>query len=167
MHKRIVGPLLAVLAMAGCGDSGTSPGTTGSFQATVSGEFSAELAGAAAFGIYHREGFGVAMQPTDATHLLGVGQHAEARPPVGTYEINDPETASEFFGVYLRDTTQGLWTFTSVSGELNITTSTPSRLEGWFHMAARGYRAGNTSYQGEVEVDGTFSATCAVGARCD
>jgi hypothetical protein len=167
MMKRIVWPLLAVLAMAGCDDDGTSPGVGGTFQATVTGEISAELAGAAAFGIYAREGFGVAMTPTDVTHLIGLGQHAEDRPPVGTYEITPAEDAAEFFGVYLRETAQGLWAFTSVSGELEITRSTASRVEGTFQLTARGYRAGDTSYQGEVEISGSFSATCAPGARCD
>lgn len=165
MHKRIIWPLVAALALLGCGDSGTSPQDTGTFEATVSGDYAVELQGAAEFGIYHGEGFGVALAPGDPHHLLGLGHHAQARPAAGTYTVSPPDNAQEFFAMFLRDTPQGLWGLASEEGEVNITTSTASRVEGSFNLVARGFMGGDTPSQ--VQIEGTFSATCARGARCD
>jgi hypothetical protein len=48
-------PILAALGMAACGE-GTGPEVTGTFEASVSGEFSDDLAGVAEFGIFTGEG---------------------------------------------------------------------------------------------------------------
>jgi hypothetical protein len=168
MTKRFLWPLAAALAafpILGCGDS-TGPGAEGTFEVRLGGEFSEDLDGTAEFGIFVNEGFGLSMTPSQVGHLLGLGHREEARPAVGTFTIGSPNEEGVFFALYMRQTPQGLATFLSREGELEITSSTESRLEGAFWFTARGTLPGEPGER-EVLVEATFSASCASGARCE
>jgi hypothetical protein len=89
----------------------------------------------AEFGIFTGEGLGLSFRPSEPQRLLGIGHRDEARPAPGTYTIGTPEEPV-FFAVYMHQTNQGLHTFISESGELVITSSTASRLDGSFEFRA-------------------------------
>jgi hypothetical protein len=155
-----------VLAATGCGDP-TEPPVAGTFEAVVSGEYSLDLEGSASFGIFPGEGFGLTLQPVTPGQILGFGHRAESRPAVGSYQLADPATEGAFFALFMNQTPQGLATFTTGSGQLVITESSAARLAGSFDLTARGFLAGDPVNEREVRISGTFSASCAAGARCD
>lgn len=157
---------MAAAMVVACGES-TGPGVEGSFEASVSGEYSLEMDGTAEFGIFSGEGFGLSMVARDGTQTLGFGRRAESRPAVGTYVIEEPDSETEFFALYLRQGPEGLGTFLSRSGEFVITASSATRVEGSFSVRARGFISGQP-LEREVLIEGTFSASCARNAaRCD
>jgi hypothetical protein len=154
------------VVLGGCGDS-TGPGADGTFEAHVRGEVSAEVVGRAAFGSHRGEGFGLVMVPEDASHWIGIGNRREGRPAVGTYPLTPPTSDAQFYAAYMYQTAAGLAGFTSVSGEMVITTSTETLLEGTFVFTARGTLTGDPENQREVVVEGWFSAGCDRSGRCN
>jgi hypothetical protein len=165
MNTWLKGSLVVVVGALACGD-GTGPGVSGTFEAVVSGSYSGEMSGEAEFGIFAGEGFGLSMHG-GAGQLFGIGHRTEARPAVGTYEVGDPEEEGIFFALYVRSTPEGVATLVSTEGELEITHSTATRLEGSFAIHARGTVAGDPFEEREVLVEGVFNASCARNARCE
>jgi hypothetical protein len=166
MRTRFVWPYLAAVMVVACGES-TAPVVEGSFEASVTGEFSLEMDGTAEFGIFSGEGFGMSLVARDGTQTLGFGRRAESRPAVSTYVIEEPDSQTEIFALYLRQGPEGLGTFLSRSGEVVITASSATRLEGTFSLRARGFITGQPSER-EVVIEGAFSASCArTATRCE
>lgn len=158
--------LAVAVLVGGCGD-GTGPGATGTFEATVRGEFSEDVEGRAQFGSHRGEGFGLVMTPDDASHWIGIGNRNEGRPAVGTYPFAAPTSLTEYYAAYMHQSVSGVAAFTSVSGEMVVTTSTSSLLEGTFVFTGRGTLVGDPENERQVIVEGTFSASCDRSARCD
>jgi hypothetical protein len=159
-------PLALAMLVSACGDS-TEPVPTGTFEATVTGEFFEELSGRAQFGYFQGEGFGLVMT-VEGSHWIGLGARAEARPPAGTYEIQVPSDEAPMFAAFMHfDPNSGLSAFTSISGEAEITRSTPELMEGSFIFTARGSLPGAPDFILQVTVEGTFSASCNRDGRCN
>jgi hypothetical protein len=159
-------PLLAALLITACGD-GTAPAIEGTFEGSVSGAVSADMAGSAEFGTYTGEGFGLSMQSANPLVVLGIGQRREARPAVGSYPVGQPEEEGVFFAVYMQQTPGGGVSFVSQSGEFTITASSEAELVGSFQFSAVQITPGHVEETQEIWVTGTFQASCARGARCD
>jgi hypothetical protein len=169
MTMRYGGLVVAALALAACTETTALPEPEpepGSFQAAVTGGVPAEAAGEAVFGIYFDDGFRVTLTADDAPpRTIHIHSRPEGRPGVGTYFIEDP--AQTLLGFSARYTQQGdgmVVTFTSRSGELAITESTRTRIEGTFAFRATVRLPGETDER-EVLVEGAFSAPC-VTAFC-
>jgi hypothetical protein len=169
MTKRYGGMLLAGLTLTACTETTALPEPEpepGSFQAAVIGGVSAEASGEAVFGIYFDDGFRVTLTADQAPpRTIHIHSRPEGRPGVGTYSIEDP--AQTLLGFSARYTQQGdgmVVTFTSRSGELAITESTRTRIEGTFAFRATVRLPGEPDER-EVLVEGAFSATC-VTAFC-
>jgi hypothetical protein len=169
MLRRLL-PLTAGLALSAsllaCGDP-TEPGGDGVFEAQVSGDISLELQGRSMFGVFPGEGFGLSLQPDGASHLLAIARRTEARPAVGTYAMASPDNTGAYYGILIAQGTAGPITFASYEGELVVTASSATRLEGTFSFAARDYMGPNQMGSQEVWVTGSFSAPCSRDARCD
>jgi len=155
---------VAVLSVAvlACGGDTTAPEPDpGVFEAAVSGEHSAGLDGEATFGIYSGVGFRLLLTPEGAdTHVIEIGYRPQARPGTGSYPILDPmATELDFTAHYTRQDGDGSATFRSRSGELLITTSEPTRMEGTFTFQATVTLPGSTE-ELEVTVEGAFDAPC-------
>jgi hypothetical protein len=166
MRRWAAWSLGVAVVVGGCGDS-TGPGESGTFEAHVRGEVSADVVGRAQFGSHRGEGFGLVMSPEDASHWIGIGNRNEGRPAVGTYPLTRPTSDAQFYAAYMHQSAAGLVGFTSISGEMVITTSTESLLEGTFVFTARGTLTGDPENQREVIVEGTFAARCDRSARCN
>lgn len=159
-------PLLLTLALAGCLDRTTGPVIEGEFEANISGQYDEELSGSARFGISEDGGFAITMIPVDPNHLIGIGYPSDERPEPGIYTIGDPES-DHFFAFYSRTTVEGIVTFFSYDGQLEITSSTPERMEGWINFLALGELPWEPGTEAEILVDATFTAECGPPARCD
>jgi hypothetical protein len=165
MRNRFV-PLLAVMALAACLEDTAGPIAGGSFEATLAGQYEDELSGTAHFGWNPGEGFAITLSPFDVNHLLAIGHPDNGRPAVGAYDLESLEEEG-FFGFYARNTVDGVVTFVSYDGILEITTSTSDLVEGWITFLARAELPWQPGELAEISVDATFSAVCGGGVRCD
>ncbi len=158
--------LVLCAAIAGCGD-GTGPsddtepvtGSSGSFQATVSGDLALSLSGSAVFGVQTQQGqraFAIGLIKGDPgsndSDLIVIARNNTSTPVPGTYTIvsgscttcteNDfacgfiHQVTSLDFGIYLSES--GSLTLESVSSEL---------LKGFFTFTATDFLTGGSVTQ--------------------
>ena len=159
--RQLVAVAFAWVLAAAC-HNGTEPNANGTYSATVTGVVNASFSGTATFVVNATE-LGLGMTPSGDGWVLGFFALPRVRPDAGaTFEIvpntssrpiapNAYVTATEFF-------VGGNRFWTSTSGELRITASSPDRLGGTFHFTAQSSGAG--SIPGEVTITGTFEAVC-------
>jgi len=163
----MVASLLLGLGVLSCGGDGiTSPGTG---NVSASGAVSASGNGVAIFQSVSIGGtnlFQIAVQPAmqtgDAVWQLQIVRYAE-RPAVGTYPLVELSASSgdptaNF--AYMSGGTMEL--FTAVSGELFITSSSPTAVRGTFTFTAES----TTNSARTVMVEGSFAAMCPPGTTC-
>jgi hypothetical protein len=170
--RRPLRPLLAALLLAlgvvSCSDGVTVPGM-GSANVSASGAVSASGDGVAIFQSVNTGGtslFQIAMQPVlppdGATWQVQVVRYAD-RPAIGTYQLValSPSTTepTAFFYYANAGTTE---MFGAVSGELTITSSSPTSVRGAFTFTAQS----TTNSARTVTVQGSFTAECPPGATC-
>ena len=161
--------ILALFALtAACGGDSVGPGGLGSGSITATGTVSTSGSGIAVFQSASSGGsslFQVAIAPLSqgaTVWMLQIASYA-GRPPVGTYQLSalsgsstDP-TATFYYG-----TSGNLQTFNSTSGQLVITSSSPSSVRGTFNFTGTDVGGGS----GSVTAHGTFNAPCAPGTTC-
>lgn len=164
--KRTGSVLLLALVLTACIDRTTGPVLEGHFDASVSGEYDEALSGSARFGVTPGEGFAITFMPGDPNHLIGLGFPADERPEVGSYTVGDPESEF-FFAFYARSTVEGIVTFISYDGTMEITASDSDEIEGWLSFLAVGELPWEPGVEAQILVDITFTAVCASGARCN
>lgn len=158
MNKRSAWVLvLAVVTFAAC-DLSTEGDTGGTFDATVTGAISSEMEGTAIFFSSANGEFSLSMtDPADgeAVAVAGLG----GKPGVGTTSIEHHDSETGFIAAYAReDAPQG--NFSSVDGEIVITSSTSTRLQGTVTFEAIGFRADDPETEVTVDVVANFDARC-------
>lgn len=167
MRRTMMASLLLGLGVLSCGGDGiTSPGTG---NVSASGAVSASGNGVAIFQSVSVGGtnlFQIAVQPVTqgggTVWQLQIVRYAE-RPAVGTYQLVELSSSSSdptANFVYTSGGTTEL--FTALSGELVITSSSPSAVHGTFTFTAES----TTDAARTVTVEGSFAAMCPPGTTC-
>ena len=158
--------LLSVTA-AGCGGDSLGPGI-GSGSLTASGAVSASGSGPALFQSMSSGGtslFQVALAPLSQsanTWTLQIASYS-GRPAAGTYSLtalssSSPNPTATFYYI----SSGNMQMFNSTSGQLVISSSSPSVVRGTFTFTATDPAGGS----GTVSVHGSFDAQCAPGTTC-
>jgi Family of unknown function (DUF6252) len=161
---------LLTLAALGCGDGPLAPGEKeGTGTITASGAVTASGSGLALFQSVSIGGTSLfqilvapAGQATTNTWELQIANYS-GRLAAGTYRLSalspsSPDPTASFY--YVNGGTMDL--YNSTSGELVITSSSPSAVKGTFTFTAT--RAGSTP--STVTAQGSFNAKCAPGLAC-
>lgn len=166
MKRHMIGGLLAaVLALGACEEGPAGPegtGSTGNFEATISGGFNANLSGTALSGT-QQGAYLIRLDDTDVQGLPGViGLFRVAgRPPVGTFSVSTDQTATAaFIGIAITGQTAGQngLAFQADSGSVTITQSSTSRVQGSFNLVGTGYRGVTPDSTFAVTITGQFDA---------
>jgi hypothetical protein len=162
--RRIIGVLAAVLALGACKDDGTGPdaNTAGSFEATMSGGFSASLSGTARSGTVQGY-YLISMEDTDVQGLPGgiALLRPGGRPAAGSYTVTDDLFSQTSFlaGAGTGDVaSQNGLNFDATSGTVTITESTASNVRGTFQLSGVGSRALTPTTTFPITVTGSFNS---------
>jgi len=152
--------LLLTISLAACdsgsnnddnGDGNVQPGT---FSASVTGDVTASLSGAATSTVFGST-WGITLAP-GTTQTITMVASGTGRPQEGEYVLRratqegGPVLAGEFFGSLVL---QGSNSYSIREGTLTVTSSAPTRVEGTFTFKADRF-VGE-----EVEVEGAFNTT--------
>ena len=159
---------LAFLSLAACGSDSVGPGGLGSGSITATGTVSTSGSGIAVFQSISSGGsslFQVAIAPLSqsaSTWTLQIASYS-GRPPVGTYQLSALSGSSTDPTATFYYTSGGnMQMFNSTSGQLVITSSSPSSVRGTFNFTGTDVSGGS----GSVTAHGTFNAPCAPGTTC-
>jgi hypothetical protein len=163
--RQIIGLLAAALALGACKDDGTGPDAdaVGSFQATMSGGFSATLSGTARSGLGQGAFYTVSMQAADIQGLPGsiVLLRPGNRPGAGAYAVTSDVFSTTSFlaaaGTGQVQSQNGLY-FEATSGNVVIIESNPSQLRGTFQLNGVGYRTLTPNSTFAMTVSGSFNS---------
>jgi Family of unknown function (DUF6252) len=169
MRPKTMAALLLGLGVVSCGDSISGPSGLGTGNVSASGAVSASDQGVAVFQSVSVGGtslFQIAVQPAaqtgDGVWQLQIVRYAE-RPAVGTYPIVELSSTSTDPTANFYYTTGGtMEMFAAVSGELVITSSSPTTVRGTFTFTAES----TTNSTRTVTVQGSFAAACPPGTTC-
>jgi hypothetical protein len=169
MRPNTIAALLLTLALVSCGDSISGPPGLGTGSVSASGAVSASGHGVAIFQSASVGGtnlFQIVVQPAaqtgDGVWQLQIVRYAE-RPAVGTYQIVELSSSSTDPTANFYYTTGGtMEMFAAVSGELVVTSSSPTVVRGTFTFTAES----TTNSTRTVTVQGSFAAACPVGTTC-
>ena len=152
----------------GCGSDGVLAPGIGSGSLTASGAVTASGTGIALFQSISSGGtslFQILIAPTSqsgTTWQLQIANYS-GRPAAGTYSLSALSPSSPNPTASLYYTSGGtMQMFNSTSGQLVISSSSPSSVRGTFTFTATD-PAGGT---GTVTANGTFNAQCAPGLSC-
>lgn len=153
---------------AACGSDSVGPGGLGSGSVTATGSVSTSGSGIAVFQSVSSGGtslFQVAIAPLSqsaTTWTLQIASYA-GRLPVGTYQLSALSGSSTDPTATFYYTSGGnMQMFNSTSGQLVITSSSPSSVRGTFNFTGTDVAGGSAS----VTAHGTFNAPCAPGITC-
>ncbi|MEX2111209.1 MAG: hypothetical protein WD802_11425 [Gemmatimonadaceae bacterium] len=164
----VAASIIVSLAGTGCGsDSLVAPGI-GSGTLTATGAVSASGTGLALFQSVSSGGtnlFQILIAPASqstTTWQLQIANYS-GRPAAGTYNLSalSPSSADPTASLYY--TSGGtMQVFNSTSGQLVISSSSPSSVRGTFTFTATDPAGGTAT----VTANGTFNAQCAPGLTC-
>ena len=162
----IAGLLAMALGLGACEEGPSGPDdsdSVGTFEATITGGFSASMSGEAVSGASQGGGYVILMQDPSVNGLLGqIGLfRAGARPAAGSYTVSGDQTSTAaFLGIAVtgQTTTQNGLTFNANSGAVTITESTATRVRGTFALSGIGSRAARPDSTFSVGVTGEFDA---------
>lgn len=166
MKRQTIGGLLAVvLALGACEEGPAGPESTtdtGSFEASISGGFTASLTGTALAGM-QQGSYLIRLDDSEVQGLPGVIGlfRLGARPTVGTYSVSaDQNATAAFVGIAITGQTAGQngLAFQADSGRVTITESTSSRVQGSFDLVGIGYRGVTPDSTFAVRIAGEFDA---------
>jgi len=167
VRRAAAASVLLALTAAGCGDGATGPSGPGTGQLSASGAVSASGSGIALFQSASSGGtslFQVMVAPTSAAAAMWQLQIVSytGRPAVGTYAISPLSASSTNPTANFYYASGGsMQLYIATSGQLVITTSSPSAVAGTFTFTAT-----NTDGPGTVTAEGSFNAQCAPGTAC-
>lgn len=159
----------AALALASCGADGPTgppPVEQGQFRATLSGEYTDTLAGAATMGVLPdgagKEHFVLILVSSDSRNMLSVSRETADRPETGVHTAGG--VGSDFRGVFDQRGSdfELLRTFVTRSGHVRITQSSGAGLRGTFAIVFDG-SGPETNVGTRVTLKGEFASAC-VGA---
>jgi len=158
----------AFLSLTACGDDSVGPGGLGSGSIAATGTVSTSGSGVAVFQSISNGAsslFQVAIAPLSqsaTTWSLQIASYA-GRLPVGTYQLSALSGSSTDPTATFYYTSSGnIQMFNSTSGQLVITSSSPSSVRGTFNFTGADVAGGS----GSVTAHGTFNAPCAPGITC-
>jgi hypothetical protein len=142
-HQLVTAALGIVFLTSACGSGSTAP-EVGSFEATVSGDLTATLAGSAIFGMGDVGTGGqwmIYMPETSAGafQVVAIGPEGSVtRLQTGTYDIVEATTAGEgeVVGVFLSFSATATEIFGSADGSLTVTESDDDVVRGNFQFTA-------------------------------
>jgi hypothetical protein len=157
MTVRSAAALLLVALTAGC-DLSSEFDSAGTFTGTVSGDINATLEGTALFGSFIGGEFSLAMTDPRDQHAIAVARN-EGRPAVGVFSIAHFEEETGIAAAYARDGAPAA-VFQAEGGEIQITSSSASRLQGTLMFDAVGYLTTDPDTELHVTVTATFDARC-------
>lgn len=172
-HRAFVFATAATVSLpaVGCGGDGPLVPGAGTGSLTTSGAVSVSGSGIAVFQTVSSGGtslFQVAIAPVSQSSNIWTLQIANysGRLPVGTYSLMPLSASSTNPTANLSYITGGtgngtVQMFNSTSGQLVITRSSPSEVQGTFTFSAT-----ETGGTGSVTVHGSFKAPCAPGTVC-
>jgi hypothetical protein len=151
--------VLLAAACVACSESPTRSGndnddvnTAGSYTASVTGAVTRNIQGPAVF--TSRPGdLGAVGLGTPGGNMILISRYGSGRPGTGTYAITDGAN-NGWHASYHSDTHPAA--FFSGEGQLKITSSTPTRVQGSFSFTA--FQWADPAVQ--VTLTGTFNASC-------
>jgi hypothetical protein len=169
----VLATVLALAVLTACGDkkSPTGPGTgtgAGTFTATVAGDVTLNMSGQALFWqetVGSATEWGLVLVPSldNVTQIIELWREAGGRPGTGTFAIANMDEAgpSAIAGVFYAELgTDHAAFFGSTGGQLTISQSSTSRMQGSFSMTAEGFIAtGSAVEEGAVTVTAQFDAS--------
>jgi hypothetical protein len=160
MKTRSASALLLAVVVAGC-ELSTEP-SLGDFTGSVTGGHTATLVGRSLFASSHDGQFVITMNDPNGSQAIAVGRFT-GRPGVGTYqiELNDPDVdvTLGFIGVYAQDGEPSI-VLRSTSGQIQITASSSSRIQGSLTFEAVGFFEVDPETEVTATVMAEFDATC-------
>jgi hypothetical protein len=132
----------------------------------VTGAITAWLGGPAVFGVNQSSGSGysISLGATDERGAVVLSRLRNGRPVPGTYAVtrfqDGPESPWELHAfIALGPVEKALGAFHAVSGSVTITSSTPSRITGYYTMRAIGWLATEPEDETrEIRLSGNFEA---------
>jgi hypothetical protein len=168
IHGFIIFALAFLFMACGSDDDPTGPGSDGSFSVTITGDVNAEFTGFSWFwsGAYEEEQafwlwFASEEDEEEASHTLWFAREGGTRPGTGSVVIGNYENVDEegwnpnhLFAWY--NSSNGY--FRSVSGTMNVSTSTDNRFAGSFQLTATGFTNNDWENEQQVTISGTFDA---------
>jgi hypothetical protein len=168
IHGFIIFTLAFLFMACGSDDDPTGPGSDGSFSVTITGGLNAEFTGFAWFwsGAFQGEQgfmlwFATDEDEEEATHTIWFAREGTGRPGtgsvvIGNYDDVDSEewNPNNIFAWYSGSNAY----FWSVSGSMNVSTSSDSRFAGSFQLTASGFVNNDWENEQEVTISGTFDA---------
>lgn len=164
--RPMIAMMAVLLALGACGDGGAGPGdelAIGTFEASITGGFTATLTGQARSGA--TQGYYIlAMEDNDAQGLPGaiLLLRSGERPAPGTYTVSDDIfSTSAFLAIAAtgEDESQNGLSFEASSGSVTITESTPSNVRGTFELNGTGFRDLTPSNEFQVRITGRFNTS--------
>ncbi|MFL5639942.1 MAG: hypothetical protein ACJ78M_11245 [Gemmatimonadaceae bacterium] len=156
------------LAALGCGSDGLLGPGLGSGTLTATGAVTASGSGLAVFQSVSSGGtslFQILVAPVSQSAAVWQLQIANytGRLAVGTYNLSPlSASSSDPTANFYYTAAAAVQTFNSTSGQLVITSSSPSEVRGTFTFTATEASGGT----GTVSVQGSFTAQCAPGTSC-
>ncbi len=165
MKFRIAYALSLAIVLASC-DLTTEFDSAGTFNATVSGDFTATMTGTALFGSFPDGQFSLVMTDPVGIQALALAG-ADGRPAPGTFTIEHYDEETGFIATYARDGIPQA-VFRSESGEIVVTSSSSSRLQGTLTFEAVGHLGSDPETELFVTISGEFDARCVQtgGTQC-
>jgi hypothetical protein len=164
----VAASIIVPLAGTGCGSDGLLAPGIGTGTLTASGAVSTSGTGIALFQSISSGGtnlFQILIAPTSqstTTWQLQIANYS-GRPAAGTYNLSALSPSSSDPTANLYYTSGGtMQMFNSTSGQLVITSSSPSSVRGTFTFTATDPAGGAAT----VTANGTFNAQCSPGISC-
>jgi hypothetical protein len=161
--------ILMIGLAAACGDDDDASGPSKNdpvFEATVAGDYEADLEGKAYFGSDKDDDgediFAIALGVDDASIALATA--GKTRPAPGVYEIVDGVDADDFaagewVAIFTFEEGNAVGYFVSTGGSIDIDVSNDDRIKGSFTFDAVGFLTDDLETILEITVEGTFDAT--------
>ncbi len=169
--------LVLCAAIAGCG-GGTGPGddpepetgSSGSFQATVSGDLALSLSGSAVFGVQTQQGqqaFAIGFIKGDPgsndSDIIVIARNNTSTPGPGTYTIVSGScttcTENDFASGFLHQVTSlDFGIYLSESGSLTLESVSSELLQGFFSFTATAILKFGSVTAENLTIEGTFIA---------
>jgi hypothetical protein len=167
------GLVALVVSLAAC-DLSTDAGTAGTFDAAITGDVTASMVGSAIFATSFTGAFDLSMVDSNQSQVLAVVRlNQEGRPGIGTYAIvpvpdEDDEAGPGFVALYQR-AGEPAGVFWADSGEVVITSSTGTRIQGSLSFDGVGYFSADTLTERSISLTANFEARCVRtgGTQCN
>jgi hypothetical protein len=172
----VLATVLALAVLTACGDkkSPTGPGTgtgAGTFTATIAGDVSLTMTGQAFFwqetvGAATEWGLILIPSTSNVSQVIELWRESGGRPGTGTFSIANIDEAGPsaiVAVVYVELGAESAAYFGSTAGQISISQSSTSRMQGSFNMTAEGFIVtGSNMEEAAITVTAQFDASAFV-----